>query len=78
VKHKADQLELFEVPRSVLPRKARSFPYLVVEATPSPSPDGGHPRALSVGFIGGDSRGGNTFDTSATGWPTDSTQTSAG
>lgn len=78
MKHLADQLELFEVPRSVLPRKDRAFPFLVVEATHPPALDGGHPRALSVEFNGLDSRGGNTFDTSATGWPTDSTPTSAG
>lgn len=78
MKHLADQLELFEVPRSILPRKDRAFPFLVVEATHPPALDGGHPRALSVEFSGLDSRGRNTFDTSSKECPSDSTPTSAG
>ena len=78
MKHLADQLELFEVPRSVLPRKAKTFPFLVVEATTSPALNSGHPRAILGGFNASGTRETHTFDTSLPGCPTCSTQTSAG
>ena len=78
MKHHAEQLELFEVPRALLPRRDRNFPFLVVEASTPPALAGGAFRAILGGS--GESKVGREtpFDTPSSEWATDSTRTSAG